>query len=781
MHRWRGWQQVAGPIGIILAVVLAIASVTFRGLNAQSAADHTLLAAAADAVGRNAEATLPRPDDGIARQIQLGLVELDRYLKQGDRPAIERALFRFSGATRRRPQWAWPEYAMAHAFLLLHDQRAPLLHSEGIRESEPYLAAMWRHLLESLRREPDFARARQLLAELSYPSGDRELRPGTHEALALEVGRTDAHPDALLVWSRHQRALRAYDIALAVLDRAAAAGADRSVVGLERARTLTALGRDEEATAAYWNGLEQLTAKGRALYRQDLGWLLTPDSLAAFDSLHDSAVTGWMERFWAERDAAATLPTGARLTEQLRRWVYAHAHFRVASPWDHQLYTRVDIGFDGRVACISSDPGFYAMLPVKPPMLPGDLRHLEPLLDHRGQIYLRHGAPVEIISQTPQGDLEGNEPIQWVARNSFGGLPLEVSAAQTSIWIYRIEGAWRVLSFRGSMALGAHAPTTLSSYTYGDASFWSGVTSVTGEYAGLAARLSQLESRLFEPLYPPSCEKEYVQAVRQSRQDANLSIVTDTRTPPLRRHWLSELRSFGVGSSHDESGRALVTFALPIRDLVADTLASGDMVWPLDFRIVAYRPSDGRRVDMDSTRRFNATGTPANGFLSGHFELPLDDGTWQLAILVRQNGDSTAGAYTLRRGLVVGGSTPLSLGDIVTGREGQPAWRAPDGPFPVNTLGTWVAGGTVELWYEVRGMREGDTYRTTIQVIPRDRRQGQPVRVATDDQATGPVTRMRKAIGLDRLEPGVYQLVVTVERGGTTAVREQEIVVVDGS
>jgi hypothetical protein len=308
---------------------------------------------------------------------------------------------------------------------------------------------------------------------------------------------------------------------------------------------------------------------------------------------------------------------------------------------------------------------------------------------------------------------------------------------------------------------------------------WDALSRVVPAYGAVASRLALLEGRLVPPVFPATCEAEFRAALKQHRADANLGIDTDSDTPPITVPWNAALRFFGLGAEADRSGRALATFAIPVRDLVADTVANGAAVWPVDFRIVAYRPSDGRRIDMDSTRRFTATAAPADGYLSGHFELPLAAGTWQLAMVARQHGDTTAGAYALRRNLVIGSATPLALGDIVTGREGQPAWRAPDGPFPVNTLGTWPEGGTVELWYEVRGVEDGDTYRTTIEVIPTERRLGDPIQIATDDRASGAITRVRKTIGLDRLRPGVYRLVVTVEHGGASAVREQEIFIVE--
>src|SRR5690606_38355979 len=138
-----------------------------------------------------------------------------------------------------------------------------------------------RHLREALARDPDFMPARRTVAELAYASGDRELRDDMREALAIEVTHVSPLPDALIAWSRHQRERREHELAFAVLERAEALGADRSVLALERARSLASLDDLAAATRWYWEGLENLTPAGRALYRQDLEWILSPDSLAS--------------------------------------------------------------------------------------------------------------------------------------------------------------------------------------------------------------------------------------------------------------------------------------------------------------------------------------------------------------------------------------------------------------------------------------------------------------------------------------------------------------------
>jgi tetratricopeptide (TPR) repeat protein len=761
-------------LGLVIAPVLP--------LLAQSPTDQAILAQVDASVSPDPLPAFPRTTASNAQQLQAGLEELSRFLRDGNRTVLERALFRFNQVTAREPTWAWPEYAMAHAFLLLHDLAAPVIQSEGGRDGEPHLDAMWRHLLEALRRDPTMYRARLLLADLSYPSGDRELRRETREALAAEVSQREPMADALVVWGRHQRANKAYDLALRIFERAEQAGADPSVTALERARTLAALQQPESAAAAYWSGVARLTPRGRDLYRQDLGYVIDSDSMVAFDSVPTGGEFAWFQRFWGERDAAAAANVDTRIREHLRRWAYVHELYRIPAPWRRNIYTRVDIAFDFVAdACVGNATPFYERLPIHPPALPGDLRFRESFLDHRALIYMRHGEPFGrtlpplVVADTANDFSPSAPPPSGLVDPPDREITrLLESLENVESWVYWLEGAWRAYHFRGSNALGQHSATTLSSYLPVQSyQAWAALAQILPAYAPAVAEMERRQAS------PMTCRKHVRPAVEQMRADAVVGIESDSDTPRILSPWRSVFRSFALGSARDASGRVLLSFALPVTDLVADTLADGTVVWPVDFRLVAFRPSDGRRVDLDTTRRFTAAAVPVDGQLSGHFELPLGDGEWQLAVTAHQYGVTSRGGYALRRGLVVGGNAQLSLGDIVTGLEGQPAWRAPDGPFPLNTLGTWVEGSTVELWYEVRGLTDGEGYRTTIELIPRGRSLGEPIRVAADDGASGAITRVRKAIGLDRLQPGVYRLVVTVEAGGNRAVREQDILIVE--
>lgn len=719
---------------------------------------------------------------GPERQVALAYRDVAEWQQSGHRPTVERALFRLADVTARRPSWPWPHYLAARTFLQMSVREAPLLESQGTRPGESYLEAAWRHLGVALRLNPEFREARLLLARIAYPSGDRELRESARNLLATEAARSDADPLAVIVWGRHQRTMRRYGNALESFDRAARLGGDRSVIGLERARALAALGQDTAAISAYWNGLRALTPLGRELYRQDLGWILLADTLASFDAAPDSAVESWARRFWGERDAANARRPGNRLLVHLKRWNYVHREYRVPMPWTRTMYTRVDIGFDAPPQCVGSVPDFYNRLPIKPPTLSHDPRDREPLLDHRALLFLKHGPPYEQITPAPSLDPTETPLDSAIVPDRFGAAQRERSLSRSGIWLYWIEGSWRVFSLRGSNALGFHAPTTLATLLKGGFGAWQALAGIDSSYGKVASDLARSAGRISLDTtglgLPPSCEAAFQSAVRRMRADADVGIDTDSDPPRFTRPWRAVLRYFGVGSAVDGSGRVLVTFAFPISDLVAERGAQGGRQWALRLQVTAFRPIDGARIDLDTARIFTTSGpvSPA-GLLTGWLELPLEAGAWQVATLASQPSDAAGGAWALRRNLVIDGGGELSISDIVLGSENGTGWRAPDGPFPVNTLGAWPAGGEAELWYEVRGLPEQAGYRTTIEVIPNDRRLGDPVRVATDDRSTGTVTTVRRTIGLDRLRPGKYKLVVTVEHEGTRAVREQDVII----
>ncbi len=750
--RGEGRRRARRRIGLTLAILPLFAPRPSLVAQAPTTTFESAVSAALDSgIVRTADlATLPA-------RLQDGIRDLAEYVRTGSRAAVDRALFRFDQEAAGRDA-AWPHYLSARAFLLLLQRQAPVINAEGKREGEDHQEAMWSQLDRALAADSGFPPARRLAMHLLERAGDRDLRDVTRRVLERELRRPDALADALRAGARAARSAGDDSLALTLLREAERRGTDRGVVALERARTLAALGDSMAAGTTYWDGARQASPATLELYRADLAWILDADSLASFDrATRRGGVQGWLERFWASRDAALGIPPGARLREHLRRWAVAMRDYRVPQPWSKTRYTRFWY-VAGGTDCIKSATAFVDSLPVHPPVLDGDIRQYEPLLDHRGFTYLHHGEPV--VRLTPP-DAEGKTVLR-------------------EIWIYWLEGHWRVISFGGSGgsaddtgAFGMHAATTMMSYLPLDAGAYEALARVLPEYRKVASQLLMPAT-----FVAPGCRDQVKEAVEKQRRDTQLAWHTDSDSPHITAPWNAEVRSFALGTAQHRDGRALVTFAIPVSDVPGDTLADGRVLWQPRFHIVAFRPSDGARITLDALRRFlGAPPESEDAKLTDWFELPLGPGTWELSVRVGAAG-GPGGADALARNLVVNRGDALALSDIVTGREGHPGWPTPDGPFPVNALGTWRVGETVELYYEVSGLDPGEDYHTTLEVVPlsnpgRER----PVTVGTSDRATGSVTRVRKAIGLARLRGGVYRLIVTIEARGTTVRREQEILV----
>lgn len=774
----------------LLAVTIA-GAVLPRSVGAQAPAVNAALTAWFDSVEAAPAAQLHQLD-GASRTGSGAVGEIRRDLYQAraaqvadDRHLLVNTLTALDILADAHPHWAWPPLALANAYADLARAHAPPLNLSDQRLGESHVDALWRYLRDALRDDSELAPARALAIGIMVAGGDRELTSDEHSILATLLLRPDPEADALLVLARDLRRRFKYDSALSVFDASLAAGGDVSRLALEQARTLRALERPGAAEHAYWEGLQRMTPTGREMYHFDLAWILTPDSLAAFERLPDDAVLGWMHRFWDERDAAAANHPGERLLEHLRRWVIAYANFRVNRPWRYTQMTRVEYLFEGFIGpgkgwdrCIASDEALYDLLSHEAPVHPGDIRDREPLLDHRGLIYLKHGqpwrtlnGPTALMAVHDARNLAGGNPVAEAEADAMA--PPGNPVAETDSWLYWFEGGWRLLHFRGSNALGMFRPSTLSGYLPITPEMYLARAGMMQEYAAAAHAILHVATN-----NPLSCLDEVQVAVAKSREDAHTATTSDSDTPIITAPWTSAIQVFALGHGADHTGKLLLSFAFSGASLVGYPGGNGRVRFPLHVRIVAYNRATGESVALDTTRVMTNQGPLGpNRSLTGWFEMPLGGGTWQVALRANEGVDS-AGAYMLHRDLVVDAAPGLSLSDIVTGRDGAGSWTATDGmPFPLNVLDAWTAGGTARLFYEVRGLEAGEEYQTLVELTPVGDTRRTIVRFVTVDRATGPVDHVRKSLGLEQLRPGRYRLTVTVSHGNGSAARSRDLVI----
>ncbi len=700
---------------------------------------------------------------------------------------------RQAAAARNDPA---PVLAIVEHLVSLNRAAVPGTASVAVLDGELYSEAIWRHLHEALRRDPAHRQAQELAADLLVASGERELMANQRKTWQLLREAAPLDPQVLLLRARDQRREDHADSAVALLHWALERGGNRSLLGLELARTNAMLDDRGAALGAYWSGAATLDELGRGWYRADLAWLVTSDSIAEFDRLAAADVEPWLRRFWRERDAASAGKEGDRLMEHFRRWALVHRDYRVVSPTRRTQFARVEYVFEGLDACVRNAENFYLQLASAQRLVvpPGDIRSREPMLDHRAFIYMRHGTPVRVVrgvgigrpqlsiaNETPEDRLRRNQTPEALSDEMMESMLLNES------WLYWFDGGWRMLHLRGSKALGVSAPTTLSSYLPvrlmkggGFAEDWRLRAEVMPEYreayhvmAGTSER-----ARNWGGGDLITCETAVAAAIDDQREDSYSAIASDSDTPLILDPWNAVVQSFAIGTERDGSNRLLLTYAIADTSLAADTLLDGRRLIRTDFRIVAYETGSGRVIEVDTMRRVTRTGpTEPGDHVSGYFEIPLPAGRWQIAVRAGQPVAEPR-LYSLHRPVVVDVGAGPALGDLVTGIEGgAPTWPAGGEAFPLNPRAAWPEGGTIELYTELRGVPAGTAARMTIAVDPveQDRRDG--IRVTQDLVTDGTVTPIRRSIGLQTLPAGSYRLRVTVDIGGTTVSRERTVLI----
>ncbi len=782
-------------------------------MSAQSPAERAMLSGWDDSLQRVASASAIAAYDGPSRHgsgragdIRRGLFLVRNADLSDNRGDIELTLTNMQ-VIANHSNWAWPHYVMARAFEVMTRREWIETLSDGKELAEKHADALWRTLRTALDRDPNLRNARRFLAELTAAGGDRFLRPDQFVALQRESHQADADPDALLTWGRHLRTLQDYHRALEMFDRSQQSGGDASRIALERARTLLALGDTVAATDAYWWGADHLSLAGRQGYRADLWWIAEPEEMTAFDEMPDNGIAVWLRRFWGARDAEAANVRGERLAEHLRRWVVAYARYRALSPWTDAFWSRLENQF-GRPQCENIDAKLFEQLWQYPPAVDGDVRMHEPILDHRGMLYLRHGEPTRIITDggrggvplwrrtlsdpytaAPQAVGPTGVRLPW-SSSMVGEIPASSIGPSSESWMYWWDGELHVVHFHGSKALGSYGPTTLTEATPSYLLMNTAIASSLPikEYYAMAQRIEAfVDSSVFGPSGPkgprapkdnPGCFNEVRAVAARAERDEASSIHRDSDTPPNFRGYNSVAQMFALGVAIDQSSGVLATFAIPGSALTPDTLENGQFSYTIAWRIVAFDKIANQTYTIDTMRYFVTPRVVGpREFLTGYTEFGLRAGNWQVASRARQvNGASVLQDVHQVR---IDGGGEVSLSDVVTGRPGHPAWTATDNvPFPLNYPNGWYPGESAELFFEVRGVPERQIYRTTVDVRLADGKAEAAIRVQSDDQGTGEVTRVRKTLALSQLAPGRYMLTVTVEFQGHKAVRQREILIV---
>ena len=341
--------------GSCLAVVLLVPGISARTAAAQSSTDRTALATLRDSLDAVTSAReLGRigkdwsgPRSTTMDRLRRGFHSLAAARLSGSRSDLDDALNAFDWAVTSGRELPYPWFGRALAKLALSEGRFIPKETAGQPLGSNYYQGFAADLARAFEREAAFPPGIELLAEILPPQGDR-TQPAAFVA-ALEAatrGSTD-DPRVHLALGRAYRAAWRDEDALDQFAAFRATGGDASLASVERARSLAALGRLEEAAEAYLHGAELDATETRRVYRRDLAWVATEEELTAFDSVPAPLMRRWISDFWALRDAESLRLPGERLEEHLRRWAYAFRHFRVIAPerkTDFWMVMNPDIG-----------------------------------------------------------------------------------------------------------------------------------------------------------------------------------------------------------------------------------------------------------------------------------------------------------------------------------------------------------------------------------------------------------------------------------------------------
>ena len=711
---------------------------------------------------------------GIAR-LRLGEVMANRaYLYQSQ------ALFDES-IYNAPSNWPWPWYGLALADLALDSVGAvvkPSMHSgAGVYYRDAALHALG----QALAADSSFLPAATLLGSVLLPFGERSLNGELVRAVRRAAATNQASSPWLLL-GRVYRNLHEPDSATAAFRRYANLGGNPGLALLEEARSLYGLGRAQEATRAYLAGAAIADSLARDAYRLDLAWVASPEELAAFDAAPRDSVGSFVGAFWTKRDAEELRAPGERLAEHVRRWRYVFEHFQVNHRGDSDAQERSSDCGPGIIPSLRDDPHVNA-----PSSMPGlitqaaspDLQLLASgtfastfrgrrVVDDRGLIYMRHGAP----TQRASAHLERTQP--WTAQPGSRvtePTPAQLETRPNESWKYVTAHGSLLFHFCGSLALGTSAATTLVAMLPLNPEMIGARSGLDPRFAALEGELRRTDasgrSIVLTGNSSGMARRLTESLVRDGRNDIAVGLSTDDFAPEFAHEIRPLAQFFALGQPGFGTGRVLTVFAFAGEQLTPTPLARSGVAYILAFRLIAT-DAQGHVRRQDTTRYFSASDTLREGqYLYGTVELPLDSGTWDVKLLVTQPNMDAGGAIERQRVTLVGGAE-LGLSDLVFGREASGlVWRSPDGAVPLSPLDAYPRSGTVEVYYELSGAESGRQYQTQLELTGVSGDAEGDVRLEFTEEAHDRVLRLRRSVALDPLKGGQYRMTVTLTELGT--------------
>jgi len=216
-----------------------------------------------------------------------------------------------------------------------------------------------------------------------------------------------------------------------------------------------------------------------------------------------------------------------------------------------------------------------------------------------------------------------------------------------------------------------------------------------------------------------------------------------------------------------------MAFAIPGEELSYSMppAAGGRAVYPVEFRVMATRQSDGKRIELDTLRQFAVPrALTAGEFLTGMLEMKVPVGNYSTSVLVSQ-ADGRGAVAAVRTVATPRLEPVLQVSDLVLGQEKSTVhWNSGSNAVPLNPLNAYPKGGTAEVYYQLSGLTVGTSYESRFEFYKAGETDKSPkLRLAFKEQAPNIRGEMMRSLGLVNLDPGQYQVRFVISGGGHEA------------
>lgn len=675
--------------------------------------------------------------DDALQHLRLGFVGL-RLGDLGKEGAYEDAASEFEWASELQPSWPYPWYGLGLAEARIGDSQFTLVSGLKTMMGKDALTKSALAFARAAAIDPAFVDGLVELANTAL-----KQRVNIKLDIALQALRDAAstpagsHPEVLLARGRVERDAGSTDSALVAFSKYIAAGGVEGLGLLETARTEFAMGR-LTGQAAYYAGAASDAPVVVEGYRLDLAYIAPDSALTQFDGASGDGRVEFLRLFWGERDARDLRTTGERLREHYRRLAYARKYFVLVG--HRRTYGISEIYRSGSTE-----------------------------FDDRGIIYIRHGEPTDRASYQAPG-IDPNE--SWRYARPDGDLLFHFTSREDVQDFRLVESVLDVLGYEvkvtasGEGLVGADPNGPMIQILSSREHLSPMYSRMQSAGRGAAQRFQREEQTL-------------------TRNSVALATTTDSYDLRFERDLQASLQVLAAGA-RDGQNHVLITYAIPGSALEGLQSERGT-IYPVRLRFSALGPA-GVVATLDTTRVFLArTPVPAAEHLVGYVVAPVPPGSWQYRLALQQGERSGLVSRNAVVTVAPAEGSALGLSDPVLGSStGGISWRpTPSDTVPLNPVGRFWSGETMDLYYEVTGLLVGEQYRTEVAInrarpeevdalAPGKLFKDAVLTVRFDEEAGASPIRSQRTIELRKLRPGDYTLSIIVTDASRRVARRSQ-------